>query len=57
VVARAQYTIDAFVAVARQIYGGALRPASLFGTVGVSPGAMVHATAQLGEASRSIRSR
>lgn len=40
---------DAFVAVARRIYSGALRPASTFGTVGVSPGAMVHPTAQLGE--------
>jgi UDP-3-O-[3-hydroxymyristoyl] glucosamine N-acyltransferase len=38
---------DAFVAVARKIYSGALRPASLFGTVGVSPGAMVHPSAQL----------
>jgi UDP-3-O-[3-hydroxymyristoyl] glucosamine N-acyltransferase len=39
---------DAFVTVARRIYSGALRPASMFGTVGVSPGAMVHPTAQLG---------
>ena len=38
---------DAFVAVARKIYSGALRPASVFGTVGVSPGAMVHPSAQL----------
>jgi UDP-3-O-[3-hydroxymyristoyl] glucosamine N-acyltransferase len=40
---------DAFVAVARKIYSGALRPASLFGTVGVSPGALVHPSAQLAD--------
>lgn len=38
---------DAFVAVARKIYSAALRPASTFGAVGVSPGAMVHPSAQL----------
>ena len=48
-VLRVRKPYDAFVAVARQIYSGALRPASMFGTVGVSPGAMVHPTAQLGE--------
>ena len=48
VVLRARKPYDAFVAVARKIYSGALRPTSTFGTVGVSPGAMVHPTAQLG---------
>jgi UDP-3-O-[3-hydroxymyristoyl] glucosamine N-acyltransferase len=38
---------EAFVAVARRIYQGALRPTSVFGTVGVSPGAMVHPSAKL----------
>jgi UDP-3-O-[3-hydroxymyristoyl] glucosamine N-acyltransferase len=40
---------DAFIAVARRIYSGALRPSSTFGTVGISPGAMVHPTAQLAD--------
>jgi UDP-3-O-[3-hydroxymyristoyl] glucosamine N-acyltransferase len=48
-VLRARKPYDAFVAVARRIYSGALRPTSTFGTVGVSPGAMVHPSAQLGE--------
>lgn len=39
---------DAFVAVARKIYGGALRPTSVFDTDGVAPGAMVHPSAELG---------
>ncbi len=38
---------DAFVAVARKIYRDALRPTSVFGTVGVAPGAMVHPSAKL----------
>ena len=38
---------EAFIAVARKIYSGALRPASVFATVGVSPGAMVHPSAKL----------
>lgn len=38
---------DAFVAVARRIYSGALRPTSVFDTQGVSPGAMVHPSARL----------
>ena len=38
---------DAFVAVARQIYGGALRPTSVFETNGVAPGAAVHPSARL----------
>ena len=46
-VLRIRKPYDAFVAVARKIYSGALRPASLFGTAGVSPGAMVHPSAQL----------
>jgi UDP-3-O-[3-hydroxymyristoyl] glucosamine N-acyltransferase len=37
----------AFVAVARKIYSGALRPTSVFDTVGVSPGAMVHPSCEL----------
>lgn len=46
-VLRVRKPYDAFVAVARRIYSGALRPTSTFGTVGVSPGAMVHPSAQL----------
>ena len=46
-VLRVRKPYDAFVAVARKIYSGALRPASMFETAGVSPGAMVHASAQL----------
>ena len=46
-VLRARKPYDAFVTVARKIYGGALRPISVFDTVGVSPGAMVHPTAGL----------
>ena len=37
----------AFVAVARKIYSGALRPTSVFDTNGVSPGAMVHPSSEL----------
>ena len=48
-VLRVRKPYDAFVAVARRIYSGTLRPASTFGTVGVSPGAMVHPSAQLGD--------
>lgn len=39
---------EAFFTVARQIYSGALRPISVFATLGVSPGAMVHPSAELG---------
>jgi UDP-3-O-[3-hydroxymyristoyl] glucosamine N-acyltransferase len=46
-VLRVRKPYDAFVAVARRIYQGALRPTSVFGTVGVSPGAMVHPSAKL----------
>jgi UDP-3-O-[3-hydroxymyristoyl] glucosamine N-acyltransferase len=38
---------DAFVAVARKIYSGALRPISVFDTDGVAPGAAVHPSARL----------
>jgi UDP-3-O-[3-hydroxymyristoyl] glucosamine N-acyltransferase len=38
---------EAFVIVARKLYGPALRPTSVFGTDGISPGAMVHPSAQL----------
>jgi UDP-3-O-[3-hydroxymyristoyl] glucosamine N-acyltransferase len=38
---------DAFVEVARKIYGGALRPVSTFETTGVSPAALVHPSARL----------
>ena len=48
-VLRARKPYDAFVAIARKIYSGALRPTSTFGTVGVSPGAMVHPTAHLAD--------
>jgi UDP-3-O-[3-hydroxymyristoyl] glucosamine N-acyltransferase len=40
---------DAFVRVARQLYRSALRPTSVFGTVGVAPNASVHPTAELGD--------
>jgi UDP-3-O-[3-hydroxymyristoyl] glucosamine N-acyltransferase len=40
---------DAFVAVARHLYRPALRPTSVFGTVGVAPSALVHPTAELGD--------
>jgi UDP-3-O-[3-hydroxymyristoyl] glucosamine N-acyltransferase len=46
-VLRVRKPYDAFIAVARRIYGAALRPSSMFGTIGVSPGAMVHPSAQL----------
>lgn len=47
-VLRARKPYDAFVAVARKIYSGALCPTSVFATVGVSPGAIVHPSAELG---------
>ena len=47
-VLRARKPYDAFVTVARKIYGGALRPTSVFATSGVSPGAMVHPSAEIG---------
>jgi UDP-3-O-[3-hydroxymyristoyl] glucosamine N-acyltransferase len=37
----------AFVAVSRRLYPQALRPQSLFGATGISPGAMIHPTARL----------
>jgi UDP-3-O-[3-hydroxymyristoyl] glucosamine N-acyltransferase len=46
-VLRARKPYDAFVAVAREIYRGALRPTSVFGNNGVSPNAAVHPSAQL----------
>jgi UDP-3-O-[3-hydroxymyristoyl] glucosamine N-acyltransferase len=46
-VLRVRKPYEAFVAVARQIYRSALRPTSVFGTIGVSPGAMVHPSATL----------
>jgi UDP-3-O-[3-hydroxymyristoyl] glucosamine N-acyltransferase len=46
-VLRIRKPYDAFIIVARRIYSGALRPTSVFGTVGVSPGAMVHPSAKL----------
>jgi UDP-3-O-[3-hydroxymyristoyl] glucosamine N-acyltransferase len=39
---------DAFIAVARKLYPDALRPVSVFGTIGIAPGAVVHASAKLG---------
>ena len=47
-VLRARKPYDAFVAVVRKLYVGALRPTSVFATTGVSPGAMVHPSAELG---------
>jgi UDP-3-O-[3-hydroxymyristoyl] glucosamine N-acyltransferase len=40
---------DAFVTIARQLYRPALRPTSVFGTVGIAPNASVHPTAELGD--------
>jgi len=40
---------EAFVTVARHLYQPALRPASVFGTVGIAPNATVHPTAELGD--------
>jgi UDP-3-O-[3-hydroxymyristoyl] glucosamine N-acyltransferase len=47
-VLRLKNPYEGFVAVARAIYRGALRPTSLFGTAGVAPGAVVHPSAELG---------
>jgi UDP-3-O-[3-hydroxymyristoyl] glucosamine N-acyltransferase len=47
IVLRVRKPYDAFVTVARRIYSGALRPASVFDTKGVSPAACVHPSAQL----------
>ena len=47
-VLRVRKPYDAFVAVARQIYPGALRPTSAFGTHGIAAGATVHSSARLG---------
>jgi UDP-3-O-[3-hydroxymyristoyl] glucosamine N-acyltransferase len=44
---RVRKPYDAFVAVARKIYSGALRPISVFDTDGVAPGAAVHPSARL----------
>lgn len=38
---------EAFVAVSRQFYRGALCPTSVFGTSGIAPGALVHPSARL----------
>jgi UDP-3-O-[3-hydroxymyristoyl] glucosamine N-acyltransferase len=38
---------DAFVAVARKIYGTALRPQSVFGTIGVAESTMIHPSARI----------
>ena len=43
--ARAPY--QAFVAVARSLFGDALQPSSLFSVTGIAPGAFVHPTARL----------
>jgi UDP-3-O-[3-hydroxymyristoyl] glucosamine N-acyltransferase len=47
-VLRVRKPYDAFVKVARKLYGEALRPTSVFATAGVSPGAMVHPSAEIG---------
>jgi UDP-3-O-[3-hydroxymyristoyl] glucosamine N-acyltransferase len=46
-VLRVRKPYDAFVAVARKIYRGALRPVSAFGTQGIAAGASVHPSAIL----------
>jgi UDP-3-O-[3-hydroxymyristoyl] glucosamine N-acyltransferase len=38
---------DAFVAVARKLYGAALRPQSVFGTVGIAANTMIHPSATI----------
>jgi UDP-3-O-[3-hydroxymyristoyl] glucosamine N-acyltransferase len=38
---------DAFVAIARKIYGAALRPQSTFGTIGIAANTMIHPSATL----------
>jgi len=48
VVLQARKPYEAFVAVARKLYPSSLRPTSVFGTVGVAPGAIVHPSAKLG---------
>ncbi len=47
-VLRVRKPYDAFVKVARQLYPSSLKPGSLFGTVGIAPGAIVHPAARLG---------
>ena len=47
-VLRVRKPYDAFVTVARHMYGNALRPVSAFGTQGIAPSAVVHPTAQIG---------
>jgi UDP-3-O-[3-hydroxymyristoyl] glucosamine N-acyltransferase len=47
-VLRVHKPYDAFVAVAREIYRSALRPRSVFGTIGVAPTAVIHSSALLG---------
>jgi UDP-3-O-[3-hydroxymyristoyl] glucosamine N-acyltransferase len=47
-VLRVRKPYDAFIAVARKLYPDSLRPTSVFGTVGIAPGAIVHASAKLG---------
>jgi UDP-3-O-[3-hydroxymyristoyl] glucosamine N-acyltransferase len=47
-VLRLRNPYEAFVAVAREIYRGSLRPTSVFGTSGVAQGAIVHPSAELG---------
>jgi len=47
-VLNARKPYEAFVTVARHMYGSALRPVSAFGTQGVAPSAVVHPTAQIG---------
>jgi UDP-3-O-[3-hydroxymyristoyl] glucosamine N-acyltransferase len=46
-VLRVHKPYEAFVEVARALYSGALRPTSVFGTTGISPGAAIHPSAQL----------
>lgn len=47
-VLRAPKPYEAFIAVARRLYPTSLRPVSVFGAVGIAPGAIVHASAKLG---------
>ncbi|KIZ43467.1 LpxD N-terminal domain-containing protein, partial [Rhodopseudomonas palustris] len=48
VVLQVRKPYEAFVAVARKLYPSSLRPTSVFGTVGIAPGAHVHPSAKLG---------
>lgn len=47
IVLRTKEPYRAFIAVQRKLFPGSIRPTSVFGAEGVSPGAIVHSTARL----------